>query len=189
VIHTVAIKLDSNPSLWLADLRVQQHLPPVHALAYMNLAHHAHTLTGTTGSEYVDGEFSYVKALKRVPHLTEDALDAMLDAELVTVVDGDRWRVEYVTPQTSHQVLQERADTYQAAADARKLRRAEKLIRQVRDEEDAERKRSQNAERQRKHRLSKVELGKEISEGGVHNPEPVTVGGGSGHYADDEPPF
>lgn len=201
MIRTNAINLDSNPNEWLADPRIQQHLPPEHVLAYVNLMHYAHKLTATSGSEYVDGDFSCATALKRVLHLSEDALDAMLDAELVSIVDGDRWRVDYITTQTTHRFLQDRADVYEQAEDARKANRVAQKAMQKSVDDKAQRKRDQDAERQRRLRASKAAKTcpgcEQFGQSGcsVHtthwdNSEPEKVGAGTGGgWRNDEPPF
>jgi hypothetical protein len=170
-INTVAIELDSNPAMWLSDQRVQNHLPPVHALAYMNLLHWTVQLTATTGSDYVDGEFSATSALKRVPHLTAEALDAMLDAELVTQIDGDRWAVEYVTAQTSHEALQELADARARGAETRRGNKQAQTEAHHDAEEKAQRKREQAAERKRRQREKATEDQTESAP----EPEPYTA--------------
>lgn len=109
-INTDNIRFNLNPMAWLADNRVQHLLPAEHVRAFINLICFAFKLHATTGSDYVDGEFPRATALKHVVNLTSEAIDAMVEADLVSRVDGDTYRVEFITPQTTNEGLQRRAD-------------------------------------------------------------------------------
>lgn len=144
-----------NPALLLADERVQALLPPEHFLAYVNLLAHATMLNATTGSEYVDGEFSCATALKRVRHLTPEALDTMFEAELVEQLDGDLWRIDF-TGQTAHAALQARADANAARSETQRSNYA--TAKAERDEagERLHRRREQDAQRAKAYRERKT---------------------------------
>jgi hypothetical protein len=149
VINTVNIKLDITPAMWLSDQRIQS-LP--NSAAYINLLCHAAQLNATTGSEYINGHFSRSKALKRVPGVTEEALDELVEADLVTQVKEDRWAVEFPNPQTSHDDLQKDANSRARGAETR---RSQKVEAKQAAQDEAERvaaKRSNGAQRQTAYR-------------------------------------
>lgn len=151
-INTIGVNYDSNPALWLSDARVQQHLPRQHTLDFVNLLHYAMKLHATTGSDYVDGEFSYSAALVMVPGLTPEAFDAIEAAHLVSQIDGDRWAVDFITQQTSHEALQNSADGKARAGKTRQQNFAAAKEAERTAEERAQRKREQDAARKRKQR-------------------------------------
>lgn len=152
MINTGAVNYDSNPDAWFADNRVQNLLPREYALDFVNLLHYAMKLSATTGSDYVDGEFSYSSALIRVPNLAPEAIDAMVEAHLVECVDGDRYVIDFITQQTSHDALQNSADAKSRAGKTRRETFAAEKSAQAEAEEKAQHRREQNAEYQRRHR-------------------------------------
>lgn len=141
----------------LADERIQTHLPLQHSLAYMNLLAHASMLNATTGSAYVDGEFSRDTAVKRVRNLTGEAIQAMVEAELVQRVDGDTFRIEFTGRQTSHEGLQAGAEANAARSAAQRENRAAANAEKQEAEEKAASKRKQSADRSQRHRDKRAE--------------------------------
>lgn len=115
--------MDIRPAALFSDERVYR-LAAEHRFAYIALQAYATVLNATTGSEFVDGDFSLAEALLRVRDLTEDDIDALIGVGLVAQVDGDRHRVQFTTEQTSHEALQARADGYAARAETRANGRA-----------------------------------------------------------------
>lgn len=176
-INTVNIKFDINPTEWLANQRVQELLPRKHTLPYMNLLCEAQRLNATTGSEYVNGEFPLTSTLKSARNLTQKDVDAMVEADLVVQVEGDRWAVVFPNAQTPHEVLQAAANRRAQGAETRKAKQAE---RKQAVQEDAERQaceRELGARRQEEYRARQESQHEEL----------VAVGGPSS--GDDEPPF
>lgn len=147
-INTRNINAHINPTDYLADQRID-HLTAEAENAYLRLQLYATQLSATTGSDYVDGEFSATQALAYVRHLTAEHLDAMLAVGLVSIVDGDRWRVEFTSKQTSHEQLQRSADAREQAAETRRLKA------------EAEQTKKQAAQDKHEHKL---ELGRQSSQ-------------------------
>ncbi|MDP7725095.1 hypothetical protein [Mycobacterium sp. TY814] len=161
-INTNRVNTDFNFTDVAADERVR-NLPGIDSPAalYFLLQMYAMRLTATTGSEFVDGEFPRAEALARVPGLTEETLTVLESAGLVWPVGviqmdqpvtavrpgGDRWCVEFSTPQTTHEFLQAsagRSANANAAKKAKRIRSAELAAK-------AEEKRARHAESQRRY--------------------------------------
>lgn len=150
-INTANIELDIKPLALFSDERVYR-LERGQRFAYISLQAHCQRLNATTGSDYIDGEFSVADALLRVRDPLESDIDAMLDVGLISEVRGDRFRVEYTTAQTTHECLQGRADRYAKAGETLSATNAAAKEAQVVKGSAAETRREKAADRQRRKR-------------------------------------
>src|ERR1700694_4937485 len=92
-INTDRIDLRINPTHRRADRRIRS-LSAEQFAAYIELLEEATLLNAKTGSDYVDGDFSQERVLKWAQYITPETLDALMDAELVEQLDGDRYRLD-----------------------------------------------------------------------------------------------
>lgn len=153
-INTQAICLDINPTARRADRRIRS-LTAEQFAAYIELMEEAVLLNAATGSDYINGEFSVSSVLKWADFITADALDALVAAELVWQVDGDRWAIDF-TGQTPHATLQQRADGHARSAETRRAQRGARTTQRLEAEDRAQHKRELSADRSQRYRDRKA---------------------------------
>jgi hypothetical protein len=161
-INTERIDLRINPTRRRADRRLQR-LTAAQYGAYVELLEEAVLSNSKTGSEFVDGDFSREHVLEWCAYVTVESLGAMERVGIVEQVEGDRYRIDF-TGQTAHFELlmkaetnAERAATQRANCQARREARLE-------EEESAERRRAQGAERSRRYRARQAAAPRESEE-------------------------
>ena len=154
-INTDRIDLRINPTHRRADRRIRS-LSPEQFAAYIELLEEATLLNAKTGSDYVDGDFSQERVLKWAQYITPETLDALIDAELVEQIDGDRYRIDFYG-QTSHYELQVNAERNAERSATARANYAARKAEQQETEQSISHRRAQGAERSRQYRQRKAE--------------------------------
>jgi hypothetical protein len=184
-INTERIELRINPTRRRADRRLQRLTAEQYG-AYVELLEEVTLLNATTGSEYVDGDFSRPHVLEWCHYVTDQTLDAMEKVGIVEHIEGDRYRVEF-SGQTSHFDLQALAERN---ADRSATQRANYQARndaQEEAEERTKRTRGQASERSRQYRARQRAAQGESEQSSVFGTD-IDWAGVSGRFTSDEEP-
>jgi hypothetical protein len=154
-INTERIDLRINPTRRRADRRLRRLTADQYG-AYVELLEEATILNATTGSDYVDGDFSRAHVLEWCDYVTTETLAALERVGIVQQVNDDRYRIDF-TGQTEHYELQTKAETNAQRSASQKAYHQSRRTGQVEAEAKNLDKRAQSAERSRTYRERRTE--------------------------------